>query len=80
LINKKNSSFLLKILYFLIFFLNFISCSKDSEIDKIGGVFSFCSKNRIHHFHPSLVSDESTSLVAHQIFEGLVKLNSKLSR
>lgn len=62
---------------FLIISVTSVSCSENSKNKRIGGNFNFCSKNRIHHLHPSLISDESTSLVAHQIFEGLVKLNSK---
>ncbi len=57
-------------------FFTIISCSENSN-KKTGGNFKFCAKSRINHLHPSLVSDESTSLVAHQIFEGLVKLNPK---
>ena len=65
---------------FLIISVTSVSCSENSKNKRIGGNFNFCSKNRIHHLHPSLISDESTSLVAHQIFEGLVKLNSKTLR
>ncbi len=54
------------------------SCSTPSNFEttpNTGGAFSFCSPNRLQHFHPTLISDESTYLVANQIFEGLVKLN-----
>lgn len=54
------------------------SCNSTSNIEikpNTGGTFSYCSVNRLQHFHPTLISDESTKLVANQIFEGLVKLN-----
>ncbi len=52
------------------------SCAVNSdEKIKTGGTFSFCSPNRTHHIHPSTISDQSSSIVAHQVFEGLVKLN-----
>ena len=54
------------------------SCNSTSNIEikpNTGGTFSYCSANRLQHFHPTLISDESTKLVANQIFEGLVKLN-----
>lgn len=57
--------------------LTLISCNESTDYKQVGGNFNFCSKSRIHFLHPSLISDESTSLVAHQVFEGLVKLNSK---
>ena len=61
--------------FLFIFFI--LSCSENSRSNKTGGSFSFCSQNRIHNLHPSLIGDASTSLVANQIFEGLVKLNSE---
>ncbi len=56
------------------FFL--VGCSGSNSPQKNhGGTFKFCSKNRIHSVHPSLVSDKSSEIIANQIFEGLVKLN-----
>ncbi len=51
-------------------------CSGNNSFQKNhGGTFKFCSKNRIHSIHPSLVSDKSSEIIANQVFEGLVKLN-----
>lgn len=52
------------------------SCSGETSVKKYyGGAFKFCSKNRLHSLHPSLVTDKSSEIIANQIFEGLVKLN-----
>ena len=53
------------------------SCDTTHNYKQVGGNFTFCSKNRIHFLHPSLITDESTTLVAQQVFEGLVKLNAE---
>ncbi len=76
MLNNKIKKVIFQVIPFLII-ISLTSCSKNSPSKRRGGNFHFCSKNRIHHLHPSLISDESTSLVAHQIFEGLVKLNPK---
>ncbi|MBK22343.1 MAG: hypothetical protein CMP63_08560 [Flavobacteriales bacterium] len=76
-LNNRIKKVISHLIPFLIINVTIVSCSENSANKRIGGNFNFCSKNRIHHLHPSLISDESTSLVASQIFEGLVKLNSK---
>ena len=70
-----NKKIIRQLLTIIILVSSVVSCGDSSDEKLIGGSFKFCSKNRIHFLHPSLISDESTSLVAKQVFEGLVKLN-----